>query len=355
MNHRNINIQRAISTAYRSPNKPVFWGWVALILLAIIAPVLPYSTEEIDLDAGSMAPPLTDSPSGMHWLGTDAVGRDVLSAMLNGIHDALLIGLLSALIAGIIGFSLGLLSGLWGDRKARINPVLLIGGIIAVTFGLHHGHLMSEWTSGESNSLFLHLVGFILFLLPPLFYLSVAHWLLGKIRISGSSFTWRPGRGIILLTDVVRTIPSIYLLLALLIWLPTGGIPAVAVVIGITSWPAIAIAINGEALRASSGGYYESAVALGYKKARVVLREVLPNVMPVGISVLVAGVGTAILAESYLAFLGVSPVEKATWGTLIADARSIEGWWLAVFPGTILFCTLWLVYQTAFMKPLRKS
>ncbi len=79
-----------------------------IIVAAVLAPwIAPYSPTEI---TGSF----TAAPSAAHWLGTDAVGRDVLSRLLYATRVSLLVGFLTALVSTAAGVVLGLLSGYLG-------------------------------------------------------------------------------------------------------------------------------------------------------------------------------------------------------------------------------------------------
>ena len=89
-------------------------GMVSLVvvlvlgLLALLAPVIaPYDPTAI---SGSFAAP----PSAEHWLGTDQIGRDVLSRLLYGMRVSLLVGIMATLISTVIGVVLGLLAGYFG-------------------------------------------------------------------------------------------------------------------------------------------------------------------------------------------------------------------------------------------------
>ena len=89
-------------------------GMVSLVvvmvlgLLALLAPVIaPYDPTAI---SGSFAAP----PSAEHWLGTDQIGRDVLSRLLYGMRVSLLVGIMATLISTVVGVVLGLLAGYFG-------------------------------------------------------------------------------------------------------------------------------------------------------------------------------------------------------------------------------------------------
>lgn len=85
-----------------------------MILFAIspslFAPLDPYAQSL----RGRLANPLTKSADGMHWLGTDALGRDILSRMVYGAQVSMIVAFSSVVFAGVIGITLGLISGYFG-------------------------------------------------------------------------------------------------------------------------------------------------------------------------------------------------------------------------------------------------
>lgn len=93
------------------------WMWLAgIALLALLGPLLTPDPRAQDL-ARALEPPLS---SLSHLLGTDALGRDVLSATLHGLRVSLLVGITSSLIGSLIGIPLGLLAGYNGGRLEAI-------------------------------------------------------------------------------------------------------------------------------------------------------------------------------------------------------------------------------------------
>ena len=97
---------------------------LVIVLLAIFAPWIapqnPYDLSRIDIMDGRL-PPGSVSPDGLRFLlGTDDQGRDMLSAMLYGLRISLGVGVLSALVAGAIGSSLGLLAAYAGRKTEAV-------------------------------------------------------------------------------------------------------------------------------------------------------------------------------------------------------------------------------------------
>lgn len=92
-----------------------FWIVVVIAALAILAPVIaPYAPDAIN-------PEFSAAPSAAHWLGTDQIGRDVLSRLLYGTRTSLLVGVAATLISTVIGVLLGLLAGYVGGAVDQIT------------------------------------------------------------------------------------------------------------------------------------------------------------------------------------------------------------------------------------------
>ena len=105
--------------------------------------------------------------------------------------------------------------------------------------------------------------------------------------------------------------------------------------------------MRGTVLTLKQLAYVESARALGASATRILLRHILPGVWAPVIVVATQQVGTMMIAESSLSFLGVGvPPTIPTWGTMIADGRSYvgTGWWISTLPGLALTVTVLAVY-----------
>jgi peptide/nickel transport system permease protein len=144
------------------------------------------------------------------------------------------------------------------------------------------------------------------------------------------------------LTDTIHAVPTLLLVLA---WLAVlrpsgyGALFALIALIGLTRWTDLARLVRAEVLRVCALPYVEAARALGLSPLHVMTRHVLRNVLS---PVLVAGtfaMGAAILLEGALSFLGFGlPDDVASWGGLLREGREhVDAWWLAVFPGFMLF------------------
>lgn len=144
------------------------------------------------------------------------------------------------------------------------------------------------------------------------------------------------------LVDIVLAVPTI--LVALVISVAVGpSFINLVVVLGALIWPLIARLIRGEALQIRRQDYVRYAGAIGVPGWVIVLRHILPNVLPTLLVVTTLEIGTVILLEASLSFLGAGlPPPAPSWGVMIADGRALiaTGWWIALFPGLAITATV---------------
>ncbi len=144
------------------------------------------------------------------------------------------------------------------------------------------------------------------------------------------------------LVDIMLSIPTIFLILAVLAFLGPN-IYNVMAVIGLTSWPALARLVRGECLSIREREYIQAAQAAGISTARILFIHLLPNVVaPILVSATL-GVGGAILTESALSFLGLGVQPPApSWGNILAIGRDYlhMAWWLSLFPTLAILTTV---------------
>ena len=141
--------------------------------------------------------------------------------------------------------------------------------------------------------------------------------------------------------ELFLNFPTFFLILTIVAFLD-ANIFYVMIIIGVTGWMGIARLVRGEVLRVRSMEYITAASSVGFNSTRVIFRHVLPNSLaPVLVSV-AFGVAGAILTESALSFLGFGvPREVVTWGSTLNESReAVFAWWLAVFPGMMIFLTV---------------
>lgn len=242
------------------------------VLLALLAPVIaPYAPLDQAPEVNNR-PPLSYGTAGeLHILGTDPLGRDLLSRIMYGARVSLLIGATAVLLAGSIGVVLGLLAG-------------YIGGVVEAV--------------------------------------------------------------IMRLVDTLLAIP--FVLLAIVsVSLFGQDLVGLILILGLTGWLGYARVVRGMVLSLKQMPYVEAARALGGTPARLVLRHVLPGVWTPVIVVATQQVGTMMIAESSLTFLGIGiPPTIPSWGAMIADGRAYVTLapWVSIFPGLALTITVLAVY-----------
>lgn len=243
------------------------FGLTVLLLLVIagcLGPWLaPHDAGRQDLMAAMLPPDWT----GPYVLGTDHLGRDILSRIILGARVSLLIAVAVAVFAGVAGVALGILSGYYGGR---------IDGLIQKTVEIF-------WS------------------FPPL-----------MLAIAIVAFIGQ-GLGIVILALTAQR------------WIPFCRIA------------------RAESMSLREREFILAARSLGASDRWLLLRHVLPNVMPPVIVITTFAMASAIIAESSLSFLGLGvPPTIPTWGGMLSDARSYisSAWWMAMFPGLAIFVTV---------------
>jgi peptide/nickel transport system permease protein len=141
--------------------------------------------------------------------------------------------------------------------------------------------------------------------------------------------------------ELFLNFPSFFLIITIVSFYD-ANIWLVMIVIGITGWMGIARLVRGEVLRVRNMEYVTAANSVGFGSSRIILRHVLPNSLAPVLVAVAFGIANAILAESALSFLGFGvPATVVTWGSALNQARdNTEAWWLAVFPGLMIFLTV---------------
>lgn len=235
---------------------------LVVFVLAILAPfIAPYDPDDINVKAILLA------PSAEHWMGTDGLGRDVLSRMLFGGQISLLVGLVAVGISTAIGIVLGALAGFY---------------------------------RGWVDTLIMRLV------------------------------------------DIMLSIPSFFLILAVIAFL-TPSIINIMIVIGLTSWMGVTRLVRAEFLSLGEREFVMASRTLGAKDMRLIFTHLLPNSLTPIIVSSVLGVASAVLMESGLSFLGlgVQP-PQASWGNILTDGKEYIqfAWWLSLFPGLAILVTV---------------
>ena len=141
------------------------------------------------------------------------------------------------------------------------------------------------------------------------------------------------------LTDLILTVPSLILAMAVAAALGPGIVNMVAA-IAVSWWPGYARLVRGEVMAKKGESFVIASTAAGAGVFRLLWRHILPNILSPVIVKMSLDVGFAVLTVASLGFIGVG-VRPPTpeWGTLLAVARGNipDDWWTAIFPGMAIF------------------
>jgi peptide/nickel transport system permease protein len=140
------------------------------------------------------------------------------------------------------------------------------------------------------------------------------------------------------LTDVLLGLPT--LLVALTISIAAGpSFRNLVLVLGFLIWPRIARLIRGETLLLKRTDFVRYSQAIGVSPAAAVVRHVLHNVLPTLLVAATLEIGSVILSEASISFLGAGmPPPQASWGVMISDGQALvsTGWWISMTPGVAI-------------------
>lgn len=140
------------------------------------------------------------------------------------------------------------------------------------------------------------------------------------------------------LTDAALAIPAIFVVITVLTFVGPSVVTLV-IAIGVTSWMGLARLVRGELLALKHQDFVEAAEALGEGPVRRFRRHLLPHLWPTILVNATLGMGSALLTESALSFLGlgVQP-PAASWGNMLSGAQTsmFSAPWLAVVPGLLI-------------------
>ncbi|MFP1960939.1 ABC transporter permease [Lonsdalea quercina] len=232
---------------------------VFFALLAVLAPLLPLA----DPLATNWSA-IRKAPSAAHWLGTDDIGRDVLSRMVWGAQASLMAGVISVAIAVLTGVPFGLISGYFGGWVDQV---------------------------------------------------------------------------ISRVTEAFLAMPFLIMAIALAAFLGPSLTNAM-IAIGLSAMPIFIRLTRSQVLAVKTEDYIEGARSIGLGHGDILLRYILPNILPPIIVQATLTVATAIIAEASLSFLGLGQQAPApSWGSMLNVAKNFltQAPWMALWPGAAIF------------------
>lgn len=121
------------------------------------------------------------------------------------------------------------------------------------------------------------------------------------------------------------------------------SIVPIIIALVILSIPPIARLVRANTIVYAQREFVLAARSLGAKNGRIIVREILPNVMPAMVTFAITGMAILIVAEGALAYLGLSVTAPTpTWGAMIfgGQTKLETAWWIAIMPAIVLFLTV---------------
>jgi len=300
-----------------------------------IFPLIPYHYDTIDpLNSHYKSPFGKQNIKSLrfrHWLGTDKIGRDVLAGMIMGARVSLVISCLGIGVAALIGVFLGSISGYFGDKKLKWTIWQVIFTLVLLVVFSWFAYVLPIYFGNNWLTYIGLLVLFLLF-----------EWLFSKASKKGKKIALPMDWMVLRILEVFKSIPKLLLILVISsIFAPS--VLLVAMVIGLTHWPTITLYMRGEMKLVRKMEYLIAAQLQGIPDWKILIRHGIPNAIGPALIAIMLGLGSAILSEAFLSFLGLGiPPELTSWGKLLAAAReNVSAWWLAVFPGLAIFLTIY--------------
>ena len=156
----------------------------------------------------------------------------------------------------------------------------------------------------------------------------------------GAVAGYRPGAiddALMRATDFVLVVPRFFLAVVV-IALFGAGLDRLILVLGLTSWPAIARVVRAQTLSLVRREFVDAARALGAKDMRILVRYVLPGALPAALVIISINAAGVILLEAGLSFIGLGDPQRMSWGYLANNAQRFlrVAWWVALFPGAAI-------------------
>jgi ABC-type dipeptide/oligopeptide/nickel transport system permease subunit len=161
------------------------------------------------------------------------------------------------------------------------------------------------------------------------------------LGLTAGYFGRRADWTIMTLVNIMLTFPFVLLALAVIAVLGPSLLNMI-IVLGVADWPLYARVIRAETLSTRERDFVVAGRALGMSHARIIFRQILPNLVSVIVVIATLQVARVIILESFLSFLGlgVQPPTPA-WGNMLGEGRvyMLNSWWIAAFPGLAIFVT----------------
>lgn len=254
---------KTLVTIWQAPKFPTIILLVFIIFGLFGKAIAPHDPNKTSFKDSLTPPSWMETGKMTYLLGTDHLGRDILSRIIVGAGVSLQIGVMVVAFAGLIGSLVACLAGYIGGRTDMILSRLL---------------------------------------------------------------------------DMVLSMPFLIVAVTLAAILGASKWNLI-IILAAVAWAWYARVLRSEVLRLKEGDFVRLAVVAGASKARIMLRHIFPNIVNSLVVLATLNLGTVIIAEASLSFLGLGvPPPAPAWGSMISEGRNYIGqaWWLCVWPGVAI-------------------
>jgi peptide/nickel transport system permease protein len=329
-----------MSQLARRATSPSFYlaaGWLLVIaVVGLLAPWLPLPFAPAVPDLLHVAEPPNWVTTPRHWLGTDPLGRDVLTELVYGAQQLVSVSLPAAGLATLVGALAGGAAGFWGNRGLRLPLVVWLLVLAAGWWW---------WLLPGGTPAVLALLGAAAIAWWAKSYTLASNYLASPVPLDGLFQT---------VLVLLGAVPRLVLVITLAAGPPLSYSWFLALLV-IVAWPEPARQVRAQMLRVRVLPFIEAARAAGLPTGRVWLRHALPHAcLPLRTTAPLSLAGLITL-ESTLTFLGVGrPPDVASWGRLLGMLRQEpSAWWLLASAGGALLLTL-LALQRLARQPAQR-
>lgn len=296
-----------------------------------VFPLVPYHANTLDPSSNGYASPMSKSRYGIHILGTDALGKDVLAGLIYGTRYAFTIGILSTLFALIPGVLMGMMMGFWQNHKLKINYLQIMTCLIALLL-----------FSFELNTIAHVYYGFdflLILILLLLTFFMIVYSVFRYLKFNLKTVSFPLDNLLMRCIEIFDSFPKLLILMTLSIWIARPSILSLIFLIAVIRWPIFAQISRAETLRVSSLNFIRSAENIGVSWFRLLSRHIWPNIKGTLMVTALFSFSAAVLLEASLSFIGLGlKLEQVSWGSLLNEGRQyFPGWWLSLFPGIAIF------------------
>jgi oligopeptide transport system permease protein len=244
-------------------NKGAIVGAIFVVLLAFVAifapQIAPYEYDAVDFAS------ITVPPNDEYRLGTDALGRDMLSRLIYGARVSLVVSLMAQLVIMLVGVPIGIISGFFG---------------------------------GWVDTIIQRIVDTMYAFPSLLFIIILMTYLQGTLRETEGGFA-----------AVLSNLND-----------ATGGLLGILIALGLVFWLTVSRIVRGEVLSIKEKEFMLASRSIGATNLHMMTQHILPNIVAPVLVAITFGIPNVIMLEAGLSYLGLGTKPPVpSWGLMIAE------------------------------------